>query len=229
VTSSASQRRTAAALLAAALLAAALLAGQAGTDAFAPAGRASDTGRTLGRTGDAYLSGLRIFAALVLWNRLDAQYDAYYGNIALKDQKFLMPNFRLVLLLDPQFVQAYYDVPWILADNGRIGDALVVAREGIANNPRSGLLRIAYAQYLYLFRKDPVTAAGQVDRALAPDIQWRNDGELWEGLRVAQDIYRGAGEQEKYAKAAAAQAALAAKYGGADKIPGDRGINAPRH
>jgi tetratricopeptide (TPR) repeat protein len=203
-------------------LAAALVAGQMGTDAFAPAGQARDTGRTLGRTGDAYLSGLRIFAALVIWNKLEPQFDGYYGSLALSGQRFLLPNLRLVLFLDPQFVQAYYDVPWILADNGRVDEALDVARQGIADNPKSGLLRMAYAQYLFVFKKDVRSAAVQADRALAPGMQWRDELEFWENARIAEDIYNAAGQTGKADRMRAVLDQLAAKYGGAKQIPGER-------
>lgn len=223
------RRRTIAALLASVLLASVLLAGQAGADALAPDGRASDTGRTLGRTGDAYLSGLRVFAAFVIWNKLDPQFHGYYSNLPLKDQKFLMPNLRLVLLLDPQFVQAYYDVPWVLADNGQVDEALSIAREAVASNPRSGLLRMAYSQLIFLFKKDYAAAAAQADLALGANMQWKDEVELWENLAIARDVYAKAGMKDKADRMAAALAALEAKYGGADKVPGDRDVDAPRH
>lgn len=222
------RRRALVALVAVACVAV-LLLGQAAADSTAPAGGAADTGQMLGRTGDAYLSGLRIFAAQVLWNRLEPQFHGYYSRLHLRDDTFLAPNLRLVLMLDPQFVQAYYDVPWMLADNGRVDEALAVAREGIANNPHSGLLRVAYAQYLFLFKHDAPAAARQGDLAFAPGIQWKDEVELWESLRVMEDIYRKAGEPDRAAKALAVMSALEAKYGGSDKIPGDRDTDALAH
>jgi tetratricopeptide (TPR) repeat protein len=224
-----SRRRAVAVLLASALLAGVLLAGQAGADASAPAGRTADTGRTLGRTGDAYLSGLRVFAALVIWNKLEPQFHGYYSNLALKDQKFLMPNLRLVLLLDPQFVQAYYDVPWVLAGNGRVDEALSIAREGIANNPRSGLLRMAYGQLIFLLKKDYAAAAAQAGLALGANMQWKDEVELWENLSIARDVYAKAGMKDKAAQVIATISAMEARHGGADRIPGQRDVDGPSH
>jgi tetratricopeptide (TPR) repeat protein len=228
VTISPDARRAVAVLLASVLLAGVLLAGQAGADAAAPVGR-SGTGRTLGRTGDAYLSGLRIFAALVIWNKLEPQFHGFYSDLALKDQAFLMPNLRLVLLLDPQFVQAYYDVPWVLADNGKVDEALSVSREAIANNPRSGLLRMSYAQIIFLFRKDYAAAAAQADLALGASMQWKDELEYWENVSIARDVYARAGLKDKSDRMVAILTALEAKYGGASRIPGDRDTDAPSH
>lgn len=222
-------RRTALLVAAFALALALALGGQAGTDAFAPGGRVADTGRMIGRTGDAYLSGLRVFAAQVLWNRLEPQFHGYYSQLPLRQQKFLMPNLRLVVLLDPQFVQAYYDIPWILFDNGMKAEALDVAREGIANNPQSGLLRVSYAQYLFLFVKDNAAAAKQADITLTPQIVWKDEVEYWEGLRVIEDIYRHAGETAKADRVAEEMKALEAKYGGSANIPGDRDTDSVKH
>jgi hypothetical protein len=212
------------ALLAVALLTALAVAlvGQAGADRAAPRGVTTDTGQTLGRAGDAYLSGLRVFAAALLWNRLEPQFHGYYSGVALKDQRFLMPNLRLVLLLDPHFVQAYYDVPWILADNKRVADALSIAREGVANNPRSGLLRMAYAQILFLKTKDIGDAVLQADIALKSDMQWRDPLEYWENVTIAEDIYRHAGLTAKADALLAILRGLEQKYGGAAAIPGQR-------
>ena len=210
------------------LLLVVLLAAQGGADALAPTG-GGGPGRSLGRTGDAYLSGLRVFAAYTIWNRIEPQFHGYYGKLPLKDQKFLMPNLRLVVLLDPQFVQAYYIVPFVLADGGRVNDALDVAREGVANNPRSGLLRMSYAQMLFIFKKDYAAAATQADLALGTGIEWRDPLQLWENLDVARDIYKRAGMTAKSESVVRAIAALEARYGGADKIPGDRDTDAPQH
>lgn len=210
-------RRLAAAACAVALLCTALT-GQAATDRLAPVGDVAGTGQTLGRAGFAYLTGLRTFAAAVVWNRLEEQLHEYYGRVALKDQLYLLPNLRLVVLLDPQFVQAYYETPWILASNGRTADARQVAEEGIRNNPRSGVLRAAYAQVLYLKLKDIKGAVAQANAAVEPDMQWISDSEHWDSLRIIEDIYLKAGETARAARVTAALDQLAAIYGGADKL-----------
>lgn len=191
----------------------AVLLGQAGTDRLAPSGRSESTGRTVGRAAFAYVSGLRVFAAQVLWNRLDPQHHEYYAGLTIGKELFLLPNLRLIMLLDPQFVAAYYEVPWILADNDRIADALAVAREGVTNNPKSGLLHASYAQILYLKTRDIAGAVEQADLALQPDTFWTDETEQWESLRIVEDVYIKAGEKDKAARVTAILDALSAKWG----------------
>ena len=66
------------AVLVAAALVFALLAGQWAVAATSPPTGVADTGR-LGKTGFAYLGGIRTFAAAALWNHLDPQFDGYYS------------------------------------------------------------------------------------------------------------------------------------------------------
>jgi tetratricopeptide (TPR) repeat protein len=206
--------------LAGVALLAALLAGQAVADANTPVGYAPDSGRTIGRAGFSYLTGLRTFAAYSIWNRLDPQFHEYYRGNTLGEQKFLLPNMQLVLMLDPQFIQGYYDAPWILADMGRVDESLAVAKQGADNNPRSGLLRIAYAQIIAIKRGDWSAAAVEADKARLPSILWDDDNQKWENYRVMEDIYTRSGQTDKASEVAAVLDELARKYGSADKIGG---------
>lgn len=205
---------------AAAVTLAVLLSGQAVADATVPAGFAPDSGRTVGRAGFAYLTGLRTFAAYSIWNRLEPQFHEYYSGRPLKEQKFLLPNMALVLMLDPQFVQGYYDVPWILADTGKVDQGIAVAREGTVNNPRSGLLRVAYAQIIALRQGDWAAAARQADIALRPTTVWANDNQKWENYRVMEDIYLRVGATERVSEVGAVLDAFAVKYGSPENASG---------
>jgi tetratricopeptide (TPR) repeat protein len=189
-------RRSGTALVALALVAC-LLGGQALADARIPTRSGAAAAGTMGRAGFAYLTGMRRFAALLLWNRLEPQYHAYYVAQKIKDLRFLQPNLQLVVALDPQFVQAYYMVPWLLLDNGRTSEAIAVAREGVANNPDSGLLHTALAQILYLKTKDLTGAVEQADLAMRSNQLWADETEQWQSLKILVDIYRKAGLTQK--------------------------------
>ncbi|MDZ4063912.1 MAG: hypothetical protein U1E22_04510, partial [Coriobacteriia bacterium] len=109
-------------------LVAILLVGQAGTDISMPT--RTPAGRELGRAGFAYLSGLRVFAAYVLWNRIEPVFHGYYEGVALDQQTYALPTVNLVLALDPQFEDGYYTVAWILAQRGDVSGGLELAKRG---------------------------------------------------------------------------------------------------
>ena len=199
--------------LTAVALVAALLGGQALAVASGPP--PTGTGAAVGRAGFAYLTGLRRFAALLLWDRLEPQYHAYYATLPTKQQTFLLPNLRLVLLLDPQFIQAHYMVPWIVAENGRLAEALDLARQGVEENPRAGLLRMSYAQLLYLKTDRLAEAVAQADVCLADDTVWADGTEEWQAMMVCRDIFRKAGLTAKADRAIAITRQIEADLGGA--------------
>jgi tetratricopeptide (TPR) repeat protein len=207
-------RRVATALAGIALVAC-LLAGQAVADARVPLRSGAQAGATMGRAGFAYLTGLRRFAALVLWNRLEPQYHGFYAGESLKGQVFLLPNLRVILMLDPQFIQAYYMAPWILRDNGLIDEAISLARSGVSDNPGSGLLHTALAQILYLEKRDISESLRQADLATAPDQMWADETEQWQSLKIIADIYRSAGLTAKAEAAIAVTKLLDTQLGGA--------------
>lgn len=177
------------------MLLAALLGGQALGDAQARGAGFADAGRVLGRTGFAYLTGIRTFAAAVLYARLDPINDGYYPGTSLAQKKFLIPSLYMITLLDPQFEQAYYVAPWILDDADRKGEALRLAREGVANNPGSGLLHASLAQLL-VREGDVAGAVAEADKALA--AVWPDEGQRYNNLASMEAIYQRA---KLYAKA----------------------------
>ena len=132
------------------VLVVALLGVQAMATAAAPPQPVANTGQLLGDAGFAYLGGLRVFAAAVLWNRLDAQFDGFYESKRLEDLTFLMPSLYLVQRLDPHFVQSYYNAAFILGMRRQWDEAFQVAKDGVGNNPTSGLMRANYVQLLLM-------------------------------------------------------------------------------
>jgi hypothetical protein len=190
------RRSTGLALVAAALVL--VLAGQAVGDRLATSAGSAGTERALGRAGFAYLTGLRTFAAAVLWNRINPQHDTYYQNVPLQDQTFMLPTMRMVTWLDPKFVEAYFVAPWLLYRNGRKGEADAIMLEGIRNNPDSGRLHSAYAQLLLL---DGRIGAAVREAEAARTAVWRNDDEKFYGYAIMRDVYHRARMKTREAEA----------------------------
>jgi hypothetical protein len=185
-------------------LLAVILVGQGATDALAPSGRVP-SGRSVGRASFAFLGGLRTFAAAVLWNRLDPQKDTYYAFQPFEKLVFMLPTIRIVVALDPQFEQPYFVAALLLARSGRKAEGLKLARDGVAANPDSGLLRASLVQLMIIYEKDYKAAAAEADRVLAPNIRWATLNDEFEGLAIVRDAYKLAGQKAKYEKVLALQ------------------------
>lgn len=184
-----------------ALLLAAILMFQVGTDVSAPTGTSDITGRSIGRAGFAYLTGIRTYAAAVLWNRLDPIGDTYYGDKTLTQQTFVLPTLHIVQVLDPQFTQAYYVSAWIIFARGNRQGGLANARDGVRNNPRSGLMITQLAQFLLIMRTDGPSylpeAAKWADRGRQADVVWTDPEEQVEGYSQFRVIYERTGQTAK--------------------------------
>lgn len=179
-------------------LVACLLAGQA----MADSGRASasrSAQAAVGRAGFAYLTGLRRFAAAELWIHLEPQFDGYYR--VLKNAQFMLPNIRLIVLLDPHFVQAYYVAPQILIDSGRVADAIALARDGVVDNPDSGTLHASYSQLLQTRTDDLAAAVREADLAMRPDQRFADSDEQFNAMKMVAGVYKKAGLADREAKA----------------------------
>jgi hypothetical protein len=201
-----------------AMLLAAVLMFQAGTDRLAPTGTSDITGRSIGRAGFAYLTGIRTYAAAVLWNRLDPIGDTYYGDKTLTQQTFVLPTLHIVQVLDPQFTQAYYVSAWIIFARGDRRGGLANARDGVRNNPRSGLMITQLTQFLLLMRTDGPQylpeAVKWADRGREKDVVWTDSEEKVEGYGQFRVIYERTGQTEKVLQVEAVLRQLEA--GGAD-------------
>lgn len=187
----------------AAALVCVLLAGQWAASATAPAGEVADTGRLLGKTGFAYLGGIRTFAAAVLWNRIDPQFHEYY-NSSLDDSDYMLPTLRMVVGLDPQFTQAYQMSSYLIFRDYSQEQGIEIAREGMRNNPYSGAMRANLAQLL-LISKNAAYRAEAVEVALgglAPDIMWADGDAEYEGLAVMRSVLTAVGDASNTAQIA---------------------------
>lgn len=118
--------------------------------ATAPTAVQLSQSRVIGQAGFAYLGGLRMAAAGLLYQRLDPQFHQYLTDKKIQDRVDLLPSIRIIQMLNPQLEQPYYYVSFILALKGRMADAIVLAKQGVDNNPTSGLLRANYVQLLMM-------------------------------------------------------------------------------
>jgi hypothetical protein len=184
-----------------------VLGGQALGDRIAPdVPNGALTGQAMGRASFAYMTGLRRFAAALLWNRLEPQMHEYYGGAGLGKMVFMLPNIKAIVTLDPNFVEAYYVAPEILIESAsrpgisaaeaarRLKTALDLAMEGAANNPKSGLAVVSCAELLFTRGKDLPAALPYAKAALAPGIVWRNDEEQWDMYAVLRAIFTKSGD-----------------------------------
>jgi hypothetical protein len=213
--------RIPAAIVAVVLALALVLGGQAWADAAAPSvPNGALTGQAMGRAGFAYLTGLRKFAAALLWNRLEPQMHKYYGETGLGNMVFMLPNIKAIVTLDPQFVEGYYVAPEILIESGRkpgvpaaeakrrLDAALALAKEGVTNNPKSGLMLTSYAQLLWTEGKDLKAAIPYAIASLAKDIVWRTDEEQWDQFALMRALFRKSGDTARAAQTQAVMDAI---------------------
>jgi hypothetical protein len=197
-----------------------VLVGQSAADATAPdVPNAALTGQAMGRAGFAYLTGLRQFAAALLWNRLEPQMHQYYTE-GLGNLSFMLPSIKAIVTLDPQFVDAYYVAPEIIIEGGqktgvsaadeasRLRTAMALAKEGVQNNPKSGLMLTAYAQLLWTRDKAPKAALPYAIASLAKDVVWRTDEEQWDQFALMRDLFKQVGDTAHEAQVKAVMAAI---------------------
>lgn len=183
------------------------IAAQAAASSLATPTTGAETGAVLGQASFAYVSSLRTFVAAVLWNRMEPQIHAYYEDKPIEDYAFMLPTMHLVLQLDPEFKQAYYVAPWIIAKCGDVDGGLRLAKRGTEALPGSALLHASYAQMLVVFRNDSLTeAVGQANTSLRSS--WSDPEEEYIGLGMCRAVYRMAGMRTVDEALAAAQRQL---------------------
>jgi predicted Zn-dependent protease len=182
----------------AALLGLVLIVGaQALANAAAPPVQQTSQSRIVGQAGFAYLGGVRMMAAGLLWGSLDAQFHQYQSTKQIEDRLDLLPAIRAVQLLNPQLEQPYYFTSYILARRNRMSDALALAQEGIRNNPQSGLLRASYVQLLFVQDKKGNIAKmlEQTRAGMTPTTTYNSIDDEYESLGVFRVAYQLAGDQ----------------------------------
>ncbi|MEW6554568.1 MAG: tetratricopeptide repeat protein [Actinomycetota bacterium] len=131
------------------LLAAALL--QWGVDRT-PAGTSGDDNAVFPTTSSLFdlLGGARQYLAFTFFIKTDKLHHAYYGSSTQEAE--LVPYFKLVALMDPNYVSAYYVAVDILAALGKREEAIAFTLQGIEANPESADLYYSLGD-LYLQEK----------------------------------------------------------------------------
>lgn len=172
------------------------LGGQAMADSLVPEASAAETNEALGRAASSYLTGIKTYAAAALWNRIHPVMHGYYSGIPIGEQRYMLSTISLVIALDPHQEQGYSVGCWILAENGRIEDAMRMAEEGVEANPTSGLLLSNLAQMEYLYGDGLDTAVVIAERALDDDVEWLDALQQHQWYPLLGDIFRQAGRDD---------------------------------
>lgn len=173
-----------------------LLGGQAITDTVTVDLQVADVGDLIGGAASSYLTGLRRFAAAVLWNRMDPVFHNYYSGLALDDQTYMLPTIAMVQALDPHLVYPYYIGSWMLVRNGRLDDGMRMAERGLAENPDAGIMYVNLAQLLSLYGDDLDRAVELGTYVLEHDLQWTDATEMHNAYASLGGIFRQAGRTD---------------------------------
>jgi hypothetical protein len=88
--------------------------------------------------------------------------------------------------------------------------ALDIAREGIAKNPKAGLMRANYAQLLLMQDKvkNLPEALKQARSGIEPDTTWANIDDKFEGYGIFRTVFNLAGDKAAAQKMTDAQKEL---------------------
>jgi len=189
-----------------------VIGAQALAAASAPASMQLSQSRVVGQAGFAYLGGLRMMAAGMLYQRLDPQYHQYLADKRIQDRVDLLPTIRIIQALNPQLEQPYYYVSFILALRGNLGDALALAKQGVQNNPTSGLLRASYVQLLMMQDKkgNLPEMLRQTQIGLGSTATYNSLDDQFESYAIFRTVYELAGDTQMVQKLKAEQKRLAA-------------------
>ncbi|KAF0209136.1 MAG: hypothetical protein FD171_777 [Actinobacteria bacterium] len=171
-----------------------VLAGQYAGDSIMGAQSSTATVAAVGRASTSYLTGIRTYAAAVLWNRIEPLLHGYYDGVPLTEQRYMLSTIALVEWLSPSFAPAYYVGPWILIRNDKVAEGMAMAKAGVEQAPDSGMCRQSYAQLLVLESKDLRGAVVQATAALGPGIVWADATEQVNAYASLEQIFRQAGE-----------------------------------
>jgi tetratricopeptide (TPR) repeat protein len=173
-----------------------VLGGQAMADSLVPEASGAETNEAVGRAASSYLTGIKTYAAAAVWNRIHPVMHGYYAGVSLGEQRYMLSTISLVIALDPHQEQAYSVGSWILAENGRVEEAIQMAERGVEANPNAGLLLSNLAQMEYLYGDGLDTAVAIAERALDDDVEWLDGIQQHQWYPLLGDIFRQAGRDD---------------------------------
>ncbi|MDZ4166211.1 MAG: hypothetical protein U1E08_00740 [Coriobacteriia bacterium] len=175
-----------------------MFGGQAVADSLVPEASAEVTSQAVGRAASSYLSGIRVFGAAILWNRIDVIYHGYYREAGLTEQRFILSTIAIVQALDPGAVQSYYVGSWVLVRNDRVADGLAMAERGVEHNPQSGILRTNAAQLRMLFGDDLEGAVEMAESLIdnKDEMVWTDSIEEHNAYPILGAIFRAGGRDD---------------------------------
>ncbi len=96
------------------------------------------------------LGGARQYLAFTFYIKTDKLHHTYYG--AMAEEAELVPYFKLVTLMDPNYVSAYYVGAGIMDALGKREEAIAFTLQGIEANPESADLYYSLGDF-YLEEK----------------------------------------------------------------------------
>ena len=141
-----------------------------------------------------FLGGVRSIAAAYLWIKIDEIHHAYYGDIHREQE--LIPLYRLVTWLDPQWEDAYFVGSYLLYIYKRPKESLAFAEEGVKMNPRSAKLYYSLGQIQFLQKKYE-----DAEKSLTKAVECsKNPTERAACLLLLTQVYRKMGDHEKAQK-----------------------------
>ncbi|MDD3717842.1 MAG: hypothetical protein PHP28_04170 [Actinomycetota bacterium] len=112
--------------------------------------------------------GARQYLAFTYYIKTDKLHHTYYGSFAQEAE--LVPYFKLIALLDPHYVSAYYVGAGIMEVLGKIDEAIAFTLQGIEANPEAGGLYYSLGD-LYLLEKRYAQAREAFEQAKQYDSE----------------------------------------------------------
>ncbi len=110
-----------------------------------------------------FLGGVKQYLAYSLFIKNDKLHHTYYGSP--ETEAALIPYFYLISLLDSHYTDSYYIGSGIIADQGRMNEAIDFINQGIDANPESADLYFELAD-LYITQKQYDEARASLETAL---------------------------------------------------------------
>jgi tetratricopeptide (TPR) repeat protein len=128
------------------------------------------------------LGGARQYLAFTYYIKTDKLHHTYYGSAAQEAE--LVPYFKLIALLDPNYISAYYVGAGTMDVLGKREEAIAFTLQGIEANPESADLYYSLGDF-YLEEKNYGEAREAFEEALKYESELVNRNMLLTALAAA--------------------------------------------